>query len=265
MTILARVTWIAMLLVVPWRLARAAPDADPSGHWEGSVQVPGKPVAIEVDLARNARGELIGTLGNPAQGEKGLPLATVAIAGREVRFAITARSGGGSFRGTLRDDGQAIAGEFTLASDGTVLPFQLARTGDARIAPAPRSPAISKRLAGSWTGTLAIDERSDETGVGTPTAPPAGRGRRPRGVTSKQVTLALRLANQPDGSASGTLASDGLELPVAIAETAAQVRIDVPSVSGSFVGAWRAAGTQLVGTWTQRSASLPLTFQRAAK
>jgi hypothetical protein len=228
-----------MLLLVPARPAGAQPDADPSGHWEGAVQAPGKPVTIEIDLARNARGELIGTLGNPAEGEKGLPLASVVVTGREVRFAVSARSGGGAFRGTLRDDGQAISGDFTMAQgqagDGRAMPFALARTGEPRIAPPPRSRPISKRLAGAWTGTLGVD--------------------------GKQLTLGMTLANQADGSASGTIRGDGLELPVAITETAAEVRIDVPSVTASYVGAWNAAG-QLVGTWSQRSKSLPLTFQR---
>lgn len=234
----AHVMSIAMLLFVPLRLAGAQPDADPSGHWEGAVQAPGKPVTIEVDLAKNARGELIGTLGNPAQGEIGLPLATVVVVGREVSFAVAARGGGG-FRATLRGDGQAMSGAFTLAHDGTALPFQLTRTGDARISPPPKSPPISKRLAGTWTGTIAVD--------------------------GKQLTLGLTMANQPDGTASGTLRSDGLELPIAIAETATQVRIDVPSVSGTYAGTWNAAGTQLVGSWSQRSKSLALTFQRAPR
>lgn len=91
-----RVMSIAMLLFAPGRLAGAAPDADPSGHWEGTVQAPGKPVTIEVDLAHKLRGELIGTLGNPAEGEKGLPLAKVVVAGREVSFAITVRGKHGS-------------------------------------------------------------------------------------------------------------------------------------------------------------------------
>src|ERR1041384_6879187 len=81
---IGHVVWIALLMCLPVRLAGAQPDADPSGHWEGAVEARGKSVTIEVDLARNARGELIGTLGNPAEGEKGLPLATVVVAGREV-------------------------------------------------------------------------------------------------------------------------------------------------------------------------------------
>ena len=231
---------LAMVLLAPIRLAAAPPDADPSGHWEGAVQAPNnKRVAIEVDLGKNARGELIGTLGNPSQGEKGLPLATIVVAGREVSFAVNATSGGGAFRATLRGDGQAMSGDFTLGRGDQTLPFELHRTGDARFTPPPRSPPITRRLEGRWTGTLTAD--------------------------GKHLTIGLAMANQPDGTSTGTIRSDGLELPVAIAQRAAHVRLDVPSVGGSFVGELDAAGARLVGTWSQRSQSLPLTFERAAK
>lgn len=234
-----RVMSFAMLLLAPVRPAGAAPDADPSGHWEGTIQAPNQSVAFEVDLGKNARGELIGTFGSPAQGEKGLPLATVTIAGREVRFAIHATTGGGAFRGTLRDDGRAMAGDFTLAHGGQTVPFQLTRTGDARFTPPPRNPPISKRLEGRWTGTLAAD--------------------------GKHLTIGLAMTNQPDGTATGTVSSDGLELPIAITERGARLRIEVPSVGSSFVGEIDAAGARLIGTWSQRTLSLPLTFARDAK
>ena len=232
---LTRVMLLAVLLV-PGLLA-AEPAADPSGHWEGTIQAPNRAVAFEIDLARNAKGELIGTFGNPAQGEKGLPLATVTVAGREVSFAVNATTGGGAFRATLGDDNRTMAGDFTLAQGGSA-PFQLHRTGEARIAPPPRSPRISKRLEGRWTGAVAVE--------------------------GKQLVIGLAMANQSDGAATGAITSQGLELPVAITETGARVRIDVPSVSASFAGELNAAG-QLVGTWSQRSASLPLTFRRDAR
>lgn len=109
------------------------------------------------------------------------------------------------------------------------------RIGEPRLAPPPRSPPISKRLAGRWTGTLTAD--------------------------GKHVTIGLAMANQPDGRATGTLRSDDLELPIAITETGARVRIEVPSVSGAFAGELDATGARLVGTWSQRSVSLPLTFR----
>jgi hypothetical protein len=230
---------MAVLLLAPVRLAVALPDADPSGHWEGTIQAPNRSVAIEIDLGKNARGELIGTFSNPSQGETGLPLGTIAVAGHDVRFAVNATRGGGTFHATLRDDGRAMAGDFTLGDGGQAVPFQLARTGDARFTPPPKSPPISKRLEGRWTGTLTAE--------------------------GKHLTIGLAMANQPGGTATGTLRSEGLELPIAIAERGAHVRIEVPSVSGSFAGEIDAAGTRLVGTWSQRSVSLPVTFARDAK
>jgi hypothetical protein len=50
-------------------------------------------VTIEVDLARNPRGELIGTLGNPAEGEKGLPLTKVVVGGRGTNHGFPATGG----------------------------------------------------------------------------------------------------------------------------------------------------------------------------
>jgi hypothetical protein len=41
--------------------------------------------------------------------------------------------------------------------------------------------------------------------------------------------------------------------------------IEVPSVSSSFSGEIDATGIRLVGTWSQRALSLPLTFARDAK
>lgn len=228
-------------LLVPGLVAAepaAEPAVDPSGHWEGTIQAPNRAVAFEIDLGRNTRGELHGTFGSPAQGENGLPLATVGVSGRELSFAVNATAGGGTFRATLADDGATMDGAFTLAQGGSVA-FQMHRTGDARFAPPPRSPPISKRLAGRWTGTVTAE--------------------------GKQLTIALAMANQPDKTATGAITSQGMELPVAISETGSRVRIDVPSVGASFTGELDAAGAQLVGTWKQRSASLPLTFRRAPR
>lgn len=233
---LSRIIVLGALVVAPVR-ARAESNVDPSGHWEGSVQAPNQAVSIEVDLAKNARGQLFGTFGSPAQGERGLPLASVTVAGRAVTFAVGATTGGGVFRGVLGDDGRSLSGEFVLADNGATLAFKLSRTGDAKFPPPPRSRAIARRLEGSWTGTLAVE--------------------------GKQLTLGLTMTNHADGTATGTLTSSGLELAVAMTQDASNLRIDVPQVSGSFTGVANAAGTELVGTWKQRSVTLPLTFRRA--
>lgn len=234
-----RMMVLAAFLLVPARSVRAQPNADPSGHWEGKIQAPGKTVAIEIDLVKNTRGELVGTFGNPTEGEKGLPLASAVVVGRTLTLVVNAATGGGTFHGILGEDGRSITGEVTIAQRGAAIAFQLTRTGEAKIAPPPKSAPIARRFEGSWTGALAVE--------------------------GKQLPIVLTMANQPDGTATGTIGAEGLQLPIAMTQKASSLRIDVPSVTGSYAGVLNDAGTELVGTWTQRSHTLPLTLRRDAR
>jgi hypothetical protein len=61
-----RLLSFAALLLLPAARLLAQPTIDPSGHWEGAIQVPDTPMKIEIDLAKNASGALAGTFGQPA-------------------------------------------------------------------------------------------------------------------------------------------------------------------------------------------------------
>jgi hypothetical protein len=231
-----RTLLVAVLLLVPAASLLAQTAADPSGHWEGTIQMGNLAVKIEIDLARNSRGDVGGTFGQPAQGVKGLPLSTVAVVSRSVRFVVKAGPEPATFQGMLSADGTSISGE--AAQGGYSIPFTLRRTGDARMTPAPTSAAIGKELEGTWNGTL------DVNGV--------------------QMRLIVKMANQPDGTAAGTIVSpdgSGVEIPIAMTQKASGVTIDVTSVGASYVGVLNTAGTELTGTWTQGSSALPLTFR----
>ncbi|MCA1561813.1 MAG: hypothetical protein LC804_16620 [Acidobacteria bacterium] len=232
-----RILLTAALLMFPSPSLLAQTAGDPAGHWEGTVQAPNMAVKVEIDLAKNSKGELAGTFGQPAQGVKGLPLSTVAVNGRSVRFVVKAGPDISTFEAVLAEDGKSMSGDVTLA--GQSVPFTLTRTGDARIAPTPKSPAIGKELEGTWNGTL------------------DGGGRQQR--------LVLKMANQADGTAAGTIVSldgSGVEIPIAMAQKGSNLTIDVPSVGVSYAGVLNAAGTELVGTWTHGPAVVPLTFRR---
>ena len=230
---------LAALLLVPAPYLFAQTAIDPSGHWEGTIQTqPNVEVRIEIDLAKNGKGDFAGTFGQPAQGVKGLPLSTVAVEGRSVRFVVKGGAQAATFEGTLSADGKSISGE--AAQGGYSIPFSLTRTGNARIAPAPKSPPIGKELEGTWNGAL--------------------------DVNGGQMRLIVRMANQPDGTATGTIVSQdgsGVEIPIAMTQKASSLTIDVTSVGASYVGVLNASGTELVGTWTQGSSTLPLTLRLA--
>jgi len=225
------------LLLLPMLSLLAQSAVDPSGHWEGTIKTPNMDLNIEIDLTKNSKGELAGTFGQPAQGVKGVPLSTVAVEGRSIRFVLKAGGSVSTFKGVLSADGKSMSGD--AEQDGVTVAFTLTRTGDARITPAPKSPPIGKELEGTWNGTL-------EAG-------------------GRQMRIILKMANQPDGTATGTIMSpdgSGVEIPIAITHKASNVKIEATSVGASFVGVLNAAGTELVGTWTQGASGLPLTFRR---
>jgi len=240
MVSLTRSLIVASLLLAPASSLNAQTAADPSGHWEGTLKVPNMEIKVEIDLAKNSKGEMAGTFSQPEQGVKGLPLSTVAADGRSVKFVVKGGPEPATFDGVLSDNGTSMTGSVSQA--GQAMPFTLTRTGEARIAAVPKSAAIGKELEGTWNGTLDIN--------GMP------------------MRLVVKMANQADGSAAGTVMSpdgSGVEIPIAMTQKASKVNLDVPSVAASFEGELSAAGTEIVGTWTQQQMSLPLTLKRADK
>lgn len=234
--------FVAAIFVLPCcsYFAFAQTPVDPSGHWEGTVQVPDNPVSIEIDLTMSNTKVLGGTFAQPAQGIKALPLSAVSLEGRNVRFLVKGNAQGSAFAGVIAPDGATMAGEVTVS--GFVIPFTLTRIGEARVAAAPISPAISKELEGTWNGTMVAD--------GSP------------------MRLTVRLVNQPDGTSSGVIMSStgtGVEIPLAIVQAGKRVTLDVDAVGASFSGELDATAGELTGTWHQATVTIPLILTRAKR
>jgi hypothetical protein len=233
----SRTLLLGVLLLTPASMAQAQ-SADPSGHWEGTLKVPQMELKVEIDLVRDSRGVFAGTFGQPAQGVKGLPLSSVTVEASAVRFVVKGGPEPATFDGALSADGTSIAG--TVTQNGFTIPMNLSRTGDARLVPAPKSAPIAKEFEGTWNGTLDVD-----------------------GATMR---LVVKMANRPDGTAAGTVVSpdgSGVDIAIGMTQKGSSLTIEVPSVDASFVGILNPAGTEIAGTWTQRSAALPLTLKLA--
>jgi len=235
-------TQLLALVFLAVSTMRAQTAVDPSGHWEGLIHVPAMDVIIEVDLAKNASGQIEGTFSNAADNVRGFPLSNVKVDGTSITFAIKA-TGGGAFHANLSTDAKSMKGTFTTHgpdSKTVDLPFDLKRSGDARIEAASKSPAISKDLEGQWTGTIDVD--------GTP------------------HRVGLKLVNHPDATATGLVISrEGTEIPIKlITQKGSSVTLDLKNVGASYVGTLNAGATELAGTWTQGSFTAPLTFERDA-
>src|SRR6478736_7784996 len=182
-----------LMLMVILSSAPAARAQDPSGHWVGAIQIPGREVAFAIDLARSPGGEMAGAIS--LDGADGVPLASITVAGRSIAFYSRSDQ---PLTGTLSEDGAAISGDATLS--GYSLPFNMKRTGDARLSPPPLSDAVSGELEGTWHGTLQAN-----------------------GLTLRAM---LTLTNQPGGKAIGRVVSvdeGGLTLPVVVVQRGSRV------------------------------------------
>lgn len=228
-------TILAALFIAAALYAQSA--TGPAGHWEGAIQTPGGDLNLEIDLAQEAGG-WVGTISIPAQGTKGLGLIDVAVKSDSVSFGVKA-PGDPRFQGTLAKEGGKISGELTQG--GNTMPFQLTRTGEAKIEKAAKNPPLGKDLEGTWEGAL------DTPNMG-------------------QLHLRFVLANK-DGAGTGVLFSvdqGNTEIPLGrIAQTGSKVNIEVPVVSGGFEGDLKDG--KLTGNWSQGGGTLPLTLTRPAK
>jgi hypothetical protein len=235
MRITCRTAVLSGLIVLSATALRAQAPVDLSGHWEGSIQAPGMELGFQIDLAGSAGRELSGTVSIPSENLRGVPLQMVSIKDKVVSFYARRDQ---PLAGYLSDDGRSISGDYSI--EGFTLPFNLTRTGDARIEPPVRSAAVSRELEGTWTGSLQAGGES--------------------------LRVSLTMANLPDGTATGRLVvidQGGLQIPVAIVQQASSVTLDSNAVPARFSGALTAEGAELAGTWTQGSIEVPLTFRRA--
>lgn len=227
----------ALSLVAPFAFSQSATSA--AGHWEGSISVPGHELNIVVDLAPGEKDAWKGTIAIPEQNLKGFPLSSINVANGAVKFAMNGVRGDPTFDGKLAAGGGSISGNFT--QNGGTIPFSMRRTGEVQFAAIPKSTPVAKAFEGTWEGTL-------DTG-GT------------------QLRLVLKLANE-GGAATGTMTSvdqGGAVIPIAvIAQKGSELKLELPTVFGSFTGELGKDAASIAGTWTQGMGTLPLTLRRPA-
>lgn len=228
---------LAGLAVVVSSGPAAAQGAGAAGHWVGSIQTPGQPLEIEVDLKPGTPPAWIGVITIAAQNLKGFPLEAVSVQGTTVSFVIPRAPGTPTFKGTVSADGATLAGDFTQGEAG--FPFTLTRAGDAVFPPPPaKSSAITKDLEGSWSGTLMAGGQS--------------------------LRLMLKLAGGADGATGSIVSVDqgNTEIPIAtITQTGMHLELSVPQIAGSYSGDLKDG--KLMGTWSQGPGTFPLEFTRS--
>jgi hypothetical protein len=235
------------LLALGWLLlaatiARSAPD--PSGRWEGVAEIPGAPMRVIVDIARDSQRKWVGSVILPALGVKGAALNDLAVTDADVRFGITSAFSiplepAPDVHLTRRTDG-ALAGE--LHEGGHAARLILKRTGPPQVDMAPPSTAISAALEGTWIGRYEL------------------------GGYARDVTLTL--ANDPLGAASGEIVVVGKRtttLPVDhVVQGAEFITLQSNEAGFRIEGRWATADGTIQGQMMQGPFEAALVLRRAA-
>ena len=227
---------LSVASLAPAGLGLAQTPAPLAGHWEGSIEVPGQPLKIEIDLQKSGE-TWEGTIAIPAQKLKGFPLSEIAVQGETVSFGLRNVPGSPMFKGSISKDAKSLAGEYSQG--GGTMAFAVTRTGDAKIEAPPKSTPITKEFEGSWEGAL--------------------------DVNGTILRLVFKLSNGTGAGATGTLVSldqGGVEIPVtAVVQTGSHLKVLVQSIAGAYEGDLKDG--QLTGTWMQGPGTLPLVLKRA--
>lgn len=128
-----------------------AADSPLAGRWEGTVQTPGMPVTLVLDLGHGAAGEWAGSAVFPGFGVKGAPLKDVTVKDSEASFTVLSAMGDPKLTVRVVADG-TLSGSYEQG--GHTVPVSLKRAGAAQIDfPKPSTP-IRKELEGRWEGAL---------------------------------------------------------------------------------------------------------------
>jgi pimeloyl-ACP methyl ester carboxylesterase len=117
----------------------AAAPADIVGDWAGALEIGAVRLHLVLHVSRGDGGALRATMDSLDQGANGIPVDVIVLEGTSLHFEMNAL--GASYDGTLSEDGNELAGDFTQR--GTRLPLRLTRTDDVS-ALSPKRPQEPK-------------------------------------------------------------------------------------------------------------------------
>ena len=233
--------------ILLFALPALAQKPDARGHWTGSIDVPGSPIEIVVDLDQEKDGKWKGVIAVPAQGLKDFELSAIGVKDDAVTFAMAGIPGDPEFKGKISSDGSKISGELTQG--GANIGFTLQRKGAAQIGSGAAKPAeassapAGRSIEGNWEGLLEVN-----------------------GV---KLRLVLKVSKGSDGVLTAKLDSPDQGVPDIPVSSIVQkddvVKVELVKIQGAYDGKLNKDASEMSGQWKQGGQNLPLTFKRTTK
>jgi hypothetical protein len=225
-----------MRLVLLTLLAALGHAAEPGeGRWEGTIQIPGTPLAAIIDLAQSA-GAWIGSATLPGF-TKGAPLADIVVRDSAVSFTLKGALGDPKFSGRM--EAGALDGSFVQAGNSAA--FHLRQSGPPQVDLPRQSTAVGAELSGGWQGEFTLG--------------------------GNRLKASLKLTNQPGGAASAQFVITGrreTNIPIDLVRQEGDfVTVVSSQYRISFEGRFQKDAGEIAGTFAQGPIENPLTLRRA--
>ncbi len=115
---------LILFLVFSFQNQVSYAQANPEGHWEGEIEIPGQSLEIQIDL-KTDNNKLSGTISIPAQNVKNHQLDQIRKNEDSLKFRIPGVAGSPQFEGQFSDEGNTLSGDFKQS--GQAFPFKLTR------------------------------------------------------------------------------------------------------------------------------------------
>jgi len=211
------------------------------GNWEGTLTAQQTQLRLVIRIFKT-NDTYRAVLDSVDQGAKDIPVARLSARGNSIHAELPALYA--DYQATLNADGTELSGKWKQRKGS--FPLKLKKTTEAdRVAEAMAAEDYAPRpdsdLQGAWEGTLK-----------------AGNA---------ELRLALKIAEPAAGTFHAQMDSvdQGVKnLPVtSLTYNKPAVRFEMTAINGVFAGSLNDRDDQMTGTWTQRGAKFPLTFQRA--
>ena len=191
---------------------------------------------ITLEVKKGKDGALSAKWGSPDQGQKDLPVESIALEDGTLTFS--AKNAGATYKGKLDDKGTEVVGEW--AQGGKNFPLTLKRFDPSKVA----AMAIPKELEGIWEGKLKIN-------------------------AGMELRLALKVEKGKDGALKATLASpdQGADnIPIsAIGLKDDELTFESKGIGAKYTGKKNEKGTAFEGEFNQWGANYPLKLAKTYK
>jgi uncharacterized protein len=227
------ITLVAGLLTIG---AMSGQQALPAGHYEGVLKAPNAEMTIALDLEKNTKQVWIGSFDiNMPNAPKGVPLEKLTVDGDNVSWEMS----GGAFKAKFSAEQKTLNG--SASGSGGEVPFEMKRTGDAKVNLPPPSTPMTKDFIGAWEGTV-------EMQPGQP------------------LRLLATFASDADGKGTGEIVSidqGGVKIPIStVTQSGSKLNFEIRSVGGTYAGTLNEAKTEIAGEWSQAGRTAPLNFKK---